>query len=169
MLLTFETSQEQFLLFWSWFGTLFVHNMATMVTVSRLPSEILLQAMVLLTIVMSWSNNFEPLASLENFRFKHPEIIGFISWLPGMEEQLNANQIKQAFYDAMLSTWKDGFVQAGKSSGSTTMAKLVCYFCLQESLALKKQIKNNLAQCRNSNKNKKLQLNLPNIRENGYQ
>jgi len=77
---------------------------------------------------------------------------GFVSWLPQTEEPLIPNQIKQAFYDTMPPTWKDHLVQAGKSSSCTTIAKLVCYFCQQESLALKKQLENNLAQHKNSNK-----------------
>jgi hypothetical protein len=36
--------------------------------------------------------------------------------LPGNEASLNKEQIKQAFYDAMPSAWRERYIQAGHSS-----------------------------------------------------
>jgi hypothetical protein len=55
---------------------------------------------------------------------------GSIEWLPGSEPVLTDNQIKQAFYDAVLETWKDHYyVHSGFSfEGGSTMAQVVKYF-----------------------------------------
>jgi hypothetical protein len=59
------------------------------------------------------------------------------------ETSLNEEQIKQAFYDAMPSTWRERYVQAGHLSVSMTIAQLLRYFCQQEHLvAIQKQLEN---------------------------
>jgi hypothetical protein len=50
------------------------------------------------------------------------ELNGYIGWLPGKETSLNEEQIKQAFYDAMPSTWCERYIQAGNSSVSMTIS-----------------------------------------------
>jgi hypothetical protein len=71
---------------------------------------------------------------------------GYIGWLPGNETSLNEEQLKQAFYDAMPSTWRERYIQAGHSSVSMTIAQLLRYFRQQEHLAIQKQIENQTSQ-----------------------
>jgi hypothetical protein len=70
------------------------------------------------------------------------EVNGYVEWLPGNEPQLNENQSQQAFFDAMPSTRRERFTQAGHSNGAMTLAQVLCYFCQQENLAIRKQVKN---------------------------
>jgi hypothetical protein len=66
--------------------------------------------------------------------------------LPGNETSLNEEQIKQAFYDAMPSTWRKRYIQAGHLSVLMTIAQLLRYFCQQEHLAIQKQGENQSSQ-----------------------
>jgi hypothetical protein len=58
------------------------------------------------------------------------ELNGYINWLPGNETSLNEEQIKQAFYDSMPSTWRERYIQAGHSSVPMTIAQLLHNYCI---------------------------------------
>jgi hypothetical protein len=66
--------------------------------------------------------------------------------LPGNEASLNEEQIKQVFYDAMPSAWRERYIQAGHSSVAMMIAQLLLYFCQQEHLAIPKQLENQTSQ-----------------------
>jgi hypothetical protein len=72
---------------------------------------------------------------------------GYVRCPPGEEPALNENQIKQAFFDSMLSTWRKRFIQAGHSNSLMTLAQVLRYFRQQETLAVRKQIENKKFQC----------------------
>jgi hypothetical protein len=74
------------------------------------------------------------------------ELNDYINWLPENETPLIEEQIKQAFYDAMPSTWHEGYIQAGHLSVLMTIAQLLRYFCQQEHLAIQKKLENQSSQ-----------------------
>jgi hypothetical protein len=84
---------------------------------------------------------------VQSFYYRSHEMNGYVEWLPGEERRLNENQIKQAFFDSMPSTWRKRFTQAGHSNSSMTLAQGLRYFRQQESLAIPKQAENEKIQC----------------------
>jgi hypothetical protein len=84
--------------------------------------------------------------SVQSFYYRLREVNGYIEWLPGIELPLNQDQLKQAFFDSMPTTWRDCFDEAGHSSSQMTLAEVLRYFRKQESVAIRKQFENNLLQ-----------------------
>jgi hypothetical protein len=83
---------------------------------------------------------------VQSFYYRLREVNGYVEWLPGNEPQLNENQLQQALFDAMPSTWRDRFTQAGHSHGAMTLAQVLRYFRQQENLAIRKQVENDKLQ-----------------------
>ena len=79
---------------------------------------------------------------VQTFYYRLREINGYVVWLPGDEMSLDEEQIKQAFYDAMPSAWRERYLNAGKFVQAETFAQIVRYFRQQEILATKKQLEN---------------------------
>jgi hypothetical protein len=79
-----------------------------------------------------------------------------MDWVPGVEDYLNENQLKQAFYDYMPPTWRERFVQAGHSSRAMTLAQVLHYFRQQESLTEREQAENDRLQQRAKIVNRRL-------------
>ena len=48
--------------------------------------------------------------------------------MPGTEEELTAEQLRQSFYDGMPGPWRDKFVNAGKVVSDLTIAEHTRYF-----------------------------------------
>jgi hypothetical protein len=57
---------------------------------------------------------------VQSFYYRPCKISGYVEWLPGIEDSLNEDQLKQALYDSMPPTWRERFVQAGHSSTAMT-------------------------------------------------
>ncbi len=76
---------------------------------------------------------------MQAFYYCLRELNGYAPWLPGNKTLLNEEQIKQAFYDAMPSTWHERYIQASHSSVAMTVAQLLRYFCEQEHLAVQEE------------------------------
>jgi hypothetical protein len=89
---------------------------------------------------------------VQSFYYRLHEMNGYVSLPPGEEPPLNENQIKQAFFDSMPSTWRERFTQAGHSNSSMILAQVMRYFCQQETLAVRKQIENKTFQHTSSKK-----------------
>jgi hypothetical protein len=77
-----------------------------------------------------------------------------VALLPGTDAPLTNEQLKQAFYDGMPTTWKERFVNSGSRFNQMTNAEIVRYFRSQESQALTKQRENEDSQRRTA-RNKK--------------
>jgi transposase InsO family protein len=92
---------------------------------------------------------------VQSFYYRLREINGYVEWLPGAEDSLNEDQLKQAFYDSMPPTWRERFVQAGHSSSAMTLAQVLRYFRQQESLAARKQAENDRLQQRTKTTNRR--------------
>ena len=84
--------------------------------------------------------------SVRAFYYRLIELNGYAFWMPGEELSLSHLEIKQAFYDGMPPTWRERFVQAGKSQSQVQQADLIRYFQLQERLATSKASENTLKQ-----------------------
>ena len=72
---------------------------------------------------------------VQAFWYRLREINAYVEWLPGNENELNNDQLKQAFYDAMPATWKERFVNAGNSISTLALAQVIRYFRQQENQA----------------------------------
>ena len=92
--------------------------------------------------------------TVQSFYCRLLEINELVNWLPGDEPALTADQLKQAFYDAMPPTWRDRFIQAGHSSATKTQAELLHYFRQQEKNAKRKEEENERANRRERHRNK---------------
>jgi hypothetical protein len=79
---------------------------------------------------------------VQSFYYRLHEVNGYVEWLPGNEPQLNENQLQQAFFDPMPSSWRECFTQAGHSNDAMTLAQVLRYFRQQENLAIRKQVEN---------------------------
>ena len=79
---------------------------------------------------------------IQTFYYRLRELNAYIIWMPGHELPLSEEQIKQAFYDAMPTTWRERYINAGKSVHAEDIAQLVRYFQQQENIALSKQLLN---------------------------
>ena len=79
---------------------------------------------------------------VQTFYYRIRELNTYIIWMPGSESPLNEEQIKQAFYDAMPVTWRERYINAGKSIHVDDIAQIVRYFYQQETLARQKQAQN---------------------------
>eukprot|EP00543_Licmophora_paradoxa_P015720 CAMPEP_0202474044 /NCGR_PEP_ID=MMETSP1360-20130828/92170_1 /ASSEMBLY_ACC=CAM_ASM_000848 /TAXON_ID=515479 /ORGANISM="Licmophora paradoxa, Strain CCMP2313" /LENGTH=541 /DNA_ID=CAMNT_0049101141 /DNA_START=63 /DNA_END=1689 /DNA_ORIENTATION=+ len=90
--------------------------------------------------------------AVQQFFYRLRELNGFVAWLPGNEPPLTANQLKQALYDGMPSTWRERFVDSGTTLANKTTAELCRYFRKQESKASAKQAENERNQKRNSSR-----------------
>jgi hypothetical protein len=53
---------------------------------------------------------------VQNFFYRLREVNGCVRWLPGNEQELNQDQLKQALFDSMPFTWRERFEQAGQSN-----------------------------------------------------
>ena len=87
---------------------------------------------------------------VQTFFYRLRELNDCVPWLPGAAVSLPANELRQAFYDAMPQTWKDRFQQAGNSNVTMPYAQMVRYFRQQENLATKRQMENQQQQRRQS-------------------
>jgi len=83
---------------------------------------------------------------VQSFFYHLRELNQYMSWMPGTEPLLTQDQLRQAFYDAMPTTWKDRFQSAGHSVTTLTMAQVVRYFRQQEKNSMLRQLKNNRKQ-----------------------
>ena len=73
----------------------------------------------------------------------------YVPWLPSNSQPLTHDQLGQAFFDAMPTTWKYCFQQAGNSNTTMPYTQMACYF-LQENLANCHQQENQQLQQRQS-------------------
>jgi hypothetical protein len=62
---------------------------------------------------------------VQSFYYRLREINGYVTWLPGGENPLDEDQLKQALYDSMPPTWRERFVQAGNSNSAMTLAQVL--------------------------------------------
>ena len=76
--------------------------------------------------------------SIRAFFYRLIELNGYVGWMPGEELPLTHLGLKQAFYNGMPPTWRERFVQAGKSQLQVQQADLIRYFHMQEKLAISK-------------------------------
>jgi hypothetical protein len=82
------------------------------------------------------------------FYYRLLELNNYVEWMPGTEEFLTEDQLRQSFYDGMPGPWHDKFVNAGNIVSDVTIAKHTHYSCQQEKLSLRKQHDNAQAQRR---------------------
>jgi hypothetical protein len=58
-----------------------------------------------------------------------------VEWLPGTDLPLTEDQLHQAFFDGMPTTWKERFENASCSICNITHADLLRFFCMQQKAA----------------------------------
>ena len=84
--------------------------------------------------------------AVQTFYYRLTELNSYISWLPGTEPALTDAQLKQALHDAMPSTWRERFSNAGNSVSSVTKAEMVRYFRVQQKNSLRRTQENDKKQ-----------------------
>jgi hypothetical protein len=78
--------------------------------------------------------------SVQQFYYPLLELNNFVNWLPGIDDPLSPQQLKQSLYDAMPQTWKDHFINLGMLFANQTTAEILRYFRQQENQAVRKQM-----------------------------
>src|SRR6056297_4137493 len=73
--------------------------------------------------------------AVQNFYRSMQTLNQYAKWLPGNEPALNANQLKDAFKEAMPAKWQDEFSIAGRNQQDMTMAEVLRYFRQREKKA----------------------------------
>ena len=86
--------------------------------------------------------------SVQTFYYRMLELNSYMAWMPGTDDELTDDQIRQSFYDGMPNSWRDKFINAGKVVSDLTVAEHTRYFRQQEKLAMRKQHDNSVAQRR---------------------
>ena len=66
--------------------------------------------------------------NVQPFYYRLLELNGYVAWMPGTEEELTIEQLRQLFYDGMPGPWRDKFVNAGKVVSDLTIAEHTQYF-----------------------------------------
>eukprot|EP00543_Licmophora_paradoxa_P007499 CAMPEP_0202452314 /NCGR_PEP_ID=MMETSP1360-20130828/10554_1 /ASSEMBLY_ACC=CAM_ASM_000848 /TAXON_ID=515479 /ORGANISM="Licmophora paradoxa, Strain CCMP2313" /LENGTH=242 /DNA_ID=CAMNT_0049071101 /DNA_START=226 /DNA_END=951 /DNA_ORIENTATION=+ len=85
-----------------------------------------------------------------DFSYRLQELNSWVEWMPGNEEPLNPTQLKQAFYNAMPSTWKERYSDSGTRLSTESYKNVVHYFRDQEHRANSRQRENEVKQSRAS-------------------
>jgi hypothetical protein len=59
-----------------------------------------------------------------------------VDWLPGNDLPLTEDQLQQAFFDGMPTSWKEQYENAGCSVRNTACEDLLRFFCMQQRLLI---------------------------------
>jgi len=73
--------------------------------------------------------------TVQNFYWSMQTLNQYAEWLPGTEPALTANQLKDAFKEAMSTKWQDEFSIAGRNQQDMTMAEVLRCFRQREKKA----------------------------------
>jgi hypothetical protein len=65
---------------------------------------------------------------VQAFFYRLHELNDHVDWLPGTEPKLTDGQLDQAFHDGMPTTWKERFVNAGRSVRTGHRVELLKFF-----------------------------------------
>jgi hypothetical protein len=89
---------------------------------------------------------------VQQFLYRLKELNDYVSWLPGDELALTNAQLNLAFYNGMSGHWCLCHAVLGQSAHTTTHAKLLHYFRVQEHKKISKDkvAKTSMVHCKDT-------------------